>query len=470
MVAWWFDVEDFITPESDDPPKWIAEFFAGRQYKTTFKIVAEKIRALKERDRQDVINAIAEHDVGFHMNNHSIHPTIYEYLKNKTWQEGAREFERREAAGYKLVRETFQRVPSCFGHPGPAWAAECYPALAKWGIKTYLDETPILRLNDKPYWYCNILNIQGIGSNFIYLDRRFDESKGLRQVKKDYRKIYNRLRKTGPAVASILLHPHTLVTQKFWDSINFAQGRNRPRNQYEKPPPQPPAMISRLRKQFEEFVDYTASLPGSRLIDATDAAEIFLDEAKTRIFGLNDLLQLASKITRRVSFVKIDGFFLAASEALGLIASALAEYAETSRLPDDLRIIEILGPSKRVKTRGPRNLPTSKFLQGCVSVRNQIRDKRKVPDVIRIDSTFVSPADYLMASARLLRILLNKRNLPASVTIKKAILDSEKYLSPGDFYKAFRWDVLPTSFKAPDLIKHAKLQTWTLKPATSRNV
>src|SRR5208283_2080353 len=96
LLTWWFDTEDFVTPGSDDPPKWVAEFFREHGYKATFKMVAEKVRSLRKRQRLDVIQAIAAHEVGYHTNNHSVHPTVYEYLRKKTWEDGCREFERRE--------------------------------------------------------------------------------------------------------------------------------------------------------------------------------------------------------------------------------------------------------------------------------------------------------------------------------------------------------------------------------------
>ena len=465
LVTWWFDVEDFVTPEADDAPKWIAEFFNKRRYKGTFKIVAEKARALRRRGRQDVIKAIAKQTVGFHMNIHSIHPTVYEYLKDKTWEAGCKEFERREGEGYRLIRKEFGRV-ACFGHPGPAWAAEAYPALAKWNIPVYLDSSSILTVNDKPYWYCNILNVQ-VGSNHLRVDGQLDGPDALEQLKKSYRIIYNRLRKTGPGIASIVIHPHTLVTKEFWDMLNFANGRNTPKSQY-KSSLRPIDDASRRRRDFLEFVDHTASLPDSRVVDAFEAAEIYRDDAKTRRFNKRALLRIVSKTTRRVGYIRYDGFFLAPSEVLWLTASALAGYAERKRIPNNSRIIPIVGPSRRAETRGPRTLCLSEFLDASVSIRDQIRSERKVPDLVRIGPTTLSPVDYLGTSTKILQILLEKRKLPSVLVAQRARLENEKYINMSAFHKAFKWYVLPRGFKALNLIEHARLQTWTLKPAVPR--
>lgn len=65
-VLFWFDVEDYITPQSDDALKRIAEIFDEQNEKATFKFVGEKIRVLEARGRHDVIEKIAAHDIGYH--------------------------------------------------------------------------------------------------------------------------------------------------------------------------------------------------------------------------------------------------------------------------------------------------------------------------------------------------------------------------------------------------------------------
>jgi peptidoglycan/xylan/chitin deacetylase (PgdA/CDA1 family) len=58
LIYLWFDVEDYVTPEADEPPKKIIEILSSHNVKATFKIVAEKVRALKERGREDVIRTV----------------------------------------------------------------------------------------------------------------------------------------------------------------------------------------------------------------------------------------------------------------------------------------------------------------------------------------------------------------------------------------------------------------------------
>ena len=79
-VYLWFDIEDYVTKESNDLPLTAFRILKKYNVPVTCKLVAEKVRFLQENGRTDVLEAIAENDVGYHLNTHSRHPTLYEYL------------------------------------------------------------------------------------------------------------------------------------------------------------------------------------------------------------------------------------------------------------------------------------------------------------------------------------------------------------------------------------------------------
>ena len=62
----WFDTEDYILPQSDDAAKRLAVFLTQQGIPATFKVVGEKARVLQQRQRQDVISALAQHDIGYY--------------------------------------------------------------------------------------------------------------------------------------------------------------------------------------------------------------------------------------------------------------------------------------------------------------------------------------------------------------------------------------------------------------------
>src|SRR5581483_3070196 len=98
-VILWFDTEDYLLPADDDAAKRLAEMLTQRGIQATFKVVGEKARVLERRGRLDVIAALKKHDIGYHSNFHSVHPTPAEYLSQCGLMDGVGEFARRECRG-----------------------------------------------------------------------------------------------------------------------------------------------------------------------------------------------------------------------------------------------------------------------------------------------------------------------------------------------------------------------------------
>ncbi len=148
-IVLWFDTEDYILPQSDDAAKRIASFLTQQDIRATFKVVGEKGRTLERRGRRDVIGALAHHEIGYHSNTHSQHPTVAEYESALDWESGVEEFTRRERPGYDDLRRIFGQAPTCYGQPGNSWAPQPYGALKNWGVKVYLDEAPHVGLQGR---------------------------------------------------------------------------------------------------------------------------------------------------------------------------------------------------------------------------------------------------------------------------------------------------------------------------------
>ena len=71
-----FDIEDLVHPGADDVALDIAGMLADDGIVASMCVVGEKARLWERRDRQDVIAAVGQHDVGLHTDLHSVHPTV----------------------------------------------------------------------------------------------------------------------------------------------------------------------------------------------------------------------------------------------------------------------------------------------------------------------------------------------------------------------------------------------------------
>ena len=144
-AQFWFDTEDFITPEADDALLGLLTMLKARNVPTTFKIVAEKARMIERRKRYDIIDLLKTCDnfeIGYHTEFHSVHPTITEYCETMGFAEGRDVFFAREYPGFLDVERITGKKCICYGQPGNTWSPQSFPALASAFAPYWLMPTP----------------------------------------------------------------------------------------------------------------------------------------------------------------------------------------------------------------------------------------------------------------------------------------------------------------------------------------
>src|SRR5271157_670784 len=465
-VYLWFDIEDYITKESDGLVLRALEILRKYRIPVTCKVVAEKTRVLLANGRDDVITAISHCDVGYHLDTHSRHPTVYEYLAEENVIEGAADFYAREKNGLGLVRRTFKKDPSCFGHPGPAWAPHFYPALRKMGIPVYLDETSILNVDNAPYWYCGVLNLNGANENFILFDRTFEDPMGNNKVKARFRKIHARLKRNGGLV-SILFHLHTAINRKFWDEVNFGKGRNRSVKEYVRPPQQPGYVTERAWKDFDDLMRYISSFEDVRFITARDAERMYPRPESDRVHP-RELKVLAEGSRRRVDYVLCGGRFYSPAQIFYGVTNALKEYRDLGRLPSQIDLREPLGPMNAMNStiKAGAEITKEQLLAACSWAADFVNIRGYMPDIIKLTGDIrLAPQDFLSTSSTFLAKLLRTGVPPEKVRFTRGSLSITSHVDDERFMLACKWNVLPPRFRAPRILEQIKLQTWTLTPA-----
>jgi hypothetical protein len=295
-VTFWFDTEDYILPQADDAAKRLAEMFTARGVQGTFKIVGEKAKVLLERGRDDVILALAKNDIAYHSTYHSVHPTPAEYCRDLGWHEGVAEFTRREGVGLEIVRRVFGVNASCYGQPGSSWTPQSYGALHAFGIPLYLDETSQVNLNDRPFWYCGVLNILRLGDCVMRTGWTDAEVK---EACAKFDRVSGRLAQEGGGIISIYYHPCEFVHRQFWDGVNFAHGANPPRSEWKLPPTKSPEEQEQAFKAFEAYLDHIFHRPGVRLVTARQIPSLYPDRVYSNPLTQADVRTIAAAISKR---------------------------------------------------------------------------------------------------------------------------------------------------------------------------
>jgi hypothetical protein len=461
-VILWFDTEDYILPASDDAALKLADFLTGEGIRGTFKVVGEKARTLERRKRADVIAALKKHEIGYHSNYHSVHPTPAMYLSHLGWDDGVAEFDRREGPGLADVERIFGVAPTCYGQPGSSWGPQSYGAMRKWGMPVYLDAGQHVDLDGKPCYYCGVFNLYRL-THLIRADlNKPDELDKAREV---FAAARQALLAEGGGVVSIIYHPCEFVHKQFWDGVNFRAGANPPRERWKEPPAKT-AEESRVSYQiFADYVRFMKRFDDVKFITATEAAKLYRDKSRGRRFRPEDVKAVAAAVADDVTFQTHKDYTLSVSEVFALLNDYVAARAGGSN-PEALEVKATpLGPTGRepllteAVTTG-----ASQFGRASQDVAEYLRKQERIPTAVWLGSKPVPPEAYLRALARVALGLLDGKEMPEKVEVKAAKLTAAKHVAEDD-QKLWSWVIFPPGFRAPGLMRVARQQAWTLKPA-----
>ena len=464
-VTLWFDTEDYILPQSDDAAKRLAEMLTRLGIKATFKVVGEKARVLEQRGRKDVIAALKKHEIGYHSNYHSIHPTPAEYLQNTEWDEGVAEFYRREISGVKDIQRIFGVMPSCYGQPGSSWGPQSHAALKQMGINVYLDDSSHVGIDEQPFYYGGLLNIFKMGSNIVRMDLSGDDN--LAKGKARFLKSYETLKAKGGGTISIYFHPCEWVHQEFWDGVNFSRGANPERKDWKLPKTRTREETEKAFKDFEEYAKFIQAQAGVRYVTANELKMLYADHtAMQRITG-DYRFVIAEAVQQEITFLQAGSFSLSAAEIFSLLTKVfLADHLDWRGA---VRPQSLSGPTRAFvyDAAHPRPVKVSgaAFAQAVRDVAAFCQSQKRVPNEVWIGSQAISPQDYLATLGAFTRMPQTK--LPAEIEIAVGNFTADKYVANDD-PRIFNWVIHPEGFHAPKLMELAKLQAWTLKPAVLR--
>ena len=480
-VILWFDTEDYLLPADDDACKRLAQMLTQRHIRATFKMVGEKARVLEKRGRRDVIESLQNHDIGYHANFHSVHPTPAEYLADCGLLDGIAEFVRREGGGAQDVRRIFSvKTLACYGQPGSSWAAQAIAALpaigvAPHGVPCYVDEGDHIGLDQKPFWYANALNVYHLGQNFTRME--LHDPAAVEPAKRRFSEIVQRLlQKDEGGLISIFYHPCEWVHAQFWDSVNFRRGANPPREQWRPPPQRTPEETEGAFRRFGEYVDYIRAIPEVHFVTASDLPDLYPDRVRSIGAPQQDLAAiasgLASGIANEIDDRVMDDRAYSVADQFELLTLVLGQLLDGHKVSWPLPAPGLLGPDVSPPSTKLVQVDGLAFRDAVRDVLNFIQTEHRVPSRVFIGANAVAPADFLVALASAYDHYNKTGKLPAAEGIR---LGGGVELLPArhvaqDTPELFGgWIIHREGFRAPGILEVARLQAWTLKPAIPRH-
>jgi hypothetical protein len=461
-VVLWFDTEDYILPASDDAAFRVAEILTHEGIRATFKVVGEKARTLEARGRADVIAALKKHEIGYHSNFHSFQPSPAMYLADLGWDEGVAEFDRRERPGYDDIKRIFGVAPSCYGQPGSSWGPQSYGAMRKWGMDVYLDAGTHIRLDDRPFYYCGVLNLYKLA----YLMRAdITKPQDLSVAEARFLQACEKLTAEGGGVVSVMYHPCEFVHKEFWDGVNFRGGANPPRDQWRLPRTKTAEETATAYHIFEDYIRFMKRRSDVQFVTASEARKLYRDRARNRSFTRDEIKTIAGSVTPEISFYRRRDYALSAAEIFVLLSEFVTHNTPGSHGSDISLAFAPYGPSERSPTEENEVITdSSQFLRTAADVADFVQKHGRIPSTVWLGSKPVAPEGYLLALARMAIQLMDEGTMPTTISLKPARLAIADQVS-SDKPELWRWVIFPPGFRAPRMMELAKRQAWTLKPA-----
>ena len=477
-VILWFDTEDYLLPADDDACKRLAEMLTARGVRATFKVVGEKARVLEQRRRTDVIAALKQHDIAYHANFHSVHPTPSEYLADCGLLDGIAEFVRREGRGADDVRRIFGvSTLSCYGQPGSSWGSQAIAALpqigvAPQGVPCYVDEGDHVGLNEQPFWYAGALVVYHMGQNWTRMELHDPDAVG--PAKEKAAAIARRLAQNGGGLISIFYHPCEWVHREFWDGVNFRRGANPPREQWRPPPQRSAAETDAAFQRFGQYIDSIRLLPGVRFVTASELPSLYADKTVQAGATEQDLNMLAGRLVAAgsggVNFQVCGDRAYSLADQFQLLALACDAKAEKRNMATPVKLGRLLGPDGAPPASSPvAEVRWPAFKTAIRDVVDFMQREERIPARVFIGPDAVAPADFLVGMAS---VCLRES---ASITDSSVValghgvrVLAEEHIAKDTPDLFGGWVIHKEGFRALKILEVARWQSWTLKPAVAR--
>jgi hypothetical protein len=351
---------------------------------------------------------------------------------------------------------------SCYGQPGSSWGPQSYGAMRKWGMEVYLDSGSHVRLDDKPYYYCGVLNLYRLAHT---LRADLNDPKKLEEAEEKFVAARKALLAEGGGVVSIFYHPCEFVHKEFWDGVNFRKGANPPRHQWKLPPAKTEEESKVSYQVFEDYIRFIERFPEVRFITASEAAKLYKDKALNRKFLKDEVREVATATKENLSFQRREGYALASSEVFLLLNRFLVERGAGKESPEISWKSTPYGPSTASQPFTESvSIDWSQVTRTAADVDDALTIQGRIPGTVWLGSVGVPPEVYLHGLARAVLDVLDGKEPPKTVEFRPAKLDAAKHVADDD-PKLWGWVIFPPGFHAPALMELAKRQAWTLKPA-----
>lgn len=454
-VALWIDDADYIDDRSEEALDYLLTMLERLGIRATFKLAGEKARVLEQHRRTDLINKLRTHDLCFHSDLHSFHPTVIEYTEPLSFHDGAAAFDARDMHGFHDMRRIFGKELVGYGQPGEAWTPDVFPVLKQQGADVNLDDHFILDVDGMAFSYGGVLNFNHVRRILRY---DYHNEAGLDDANREFDRLaeqdFGRDYPEEVRLFSVFYHPSEFFSAEFLgDYYNFRDGKNHAYDAegrfigYTMPPGFDIETEHRYIDLVGQFLQHMLSR-GARFVTASDLRNMQI--RRRRFIEIDDIRAMAASYAENgISFFDIGGEYVSASEGFVLLAQMLSE--------KPLHPYLLYGPEERgVSVIGSSGIITRAQAAAAMAEHDFIYGYPQMKSLYHVDDSILTPYDLCATAA-----VMVSRNLEECEIVRGTLLSEQSVCHHSNWSR--RW-LFGDNFHVPNTYEKTKLQCWTLKP------
>jgi hypothetical protein len=425
-------------------------------------VVGAKARLFAERGRTDIIAALQDHDIGSHTTNHSIHPTIAEYLANTDWEEGVLEAMEKEGNGLTMLTDVFRLPPTSWGQAGGSWGPQINAAMYRLinNPAVVYPPTQTGAVADL-HWYAGSLVFPGPALAF-FDDALTDDDLFQQALQRLIDMIDSRLMLGTRWTGIFVCHPTRLRAIEFWDTLNFAKGENTASEHYQMPTLRSEEAYQTALQNFDRLVEHLKQDLRLEIRTIADLSRTYTPPPETvYLYQLDEtMLEMQSEEGIPTRFRNFSP-----AEFLDLI---LQTYTQTQFETESLRRRMVFGPIDEPPEFDPPGLPAfwDDFLVACQQVLNHINRFGRLPASIYIRDVRWSIGSFFWGAVEAWPAFRSGRP-PRDVNWRPSSI----YPAIGQQIAAAvqegydSWPIHVPELDLNKLLMYTCFQCWTLRPA-----
>lgn len=485
LATFKFDVEDIYYPHAcgvDDLAGWTAEIMTEVGLPATLCVMGAKARTMKERGREDVLAAMARHELASHQVDNT-HPTLIERLADKGWDDGLAAAAEYEAQVTRDFQFAYGREPAGMSRHNTQWAPQHVALAGQRGIP-YMGNVVGVPGTEQPCWYAGAIcldcthgdtaaapgelpGLYGIPTNgeFGGFDSRYccddDFEERLAQMIPHFDECKQR------GVLYMLLfgaHPVKIRARGFMEHYTLAGGKDRTIADlgflYGLGSRKQEAIA---KKNFRRYCETVRDYPGLEVLRATEVARRF--STQTADITIDELNSYANAVVAAKKVI-LHRTFSPAELLIGL-ADSLLVAGPSGLLPDAVERLNLIGPTEMPTVATEViTLTHSQLLDACRQAANFAREHGRIPGNVHIDNNRIGAGQFIVIAAKAFAAQARHDRYAVYDMIEAPRYPDIAHLTSSRLWRTHgenpRYD---PDLSIEKLVRHAMLQTWSLKPA-----